>query len=98
MISDVFMFLIIVVMFVYLILYFVLVFYSLKFVWMGEIYDEIKGLRVWDGFIVILVCIYFFYVIIIGMVDLMIFIFGIGLFFVGLLLYFFVLKKFVNNR
>lgn len=97
-ISDAFTFLTTAATLAYLIPYLVSAFYSLKLVWTGETYDEIKGSRVRDGFIAILACIYSFYVIITGTADLTTFILGIGLFFVGLLLYPFVSKKFANNR
>ncbi|BCT29472.1 amino acid permease [Bacillus velezensis] len=97
-ISDAFTFLTTAATLAYLIPYLVSAFYSLKLIFMGETYDEIKGSRVRDGIIAILACIYSFYVIITGTADLTTFILGIGLFFVGLLLYPFVSKKFANNR
>lgn len=59
---------------------------------MGEMYDMIKGLWVKDGIIVLLVFIYLFWVIKIGIVDLKIFFLGIGLFVIGLLLYFILMR------
>ncbi len=97
-ISDAFTFLTTAATLAYLIPYLVSAFYSLKLIFTGETYDEIKGSRVRDGIIAILACIYSFYVIITGTADLTTFILGIGLFFVGLLLYPFVSKKFANNR
>ncbi len=97
-ISDAFTFLTTAATLAYLIPYLVSAIYSLKLVIKGETYDQLKGSRVRDGLIAILACAYSVFVIVTGTADLTTFILGIGLFFVGLIVYPFVNKKFQKKN
>lgn len=97
-ISDAFTFLTTAATLAYLIPYLVSAIYSLKVVIKGETYDQLKGSRVRDGLIAILACAYSVFVIVTGTADLTTFILGIGLFFVGLIVYPFVSKKFQKEK
>lgn len=97
-ISDAFTFLTTAATLAYLIPYLVSAIYSLKLVIKGETYDQLKGSRVKDGLIAILACAYSVFVIVTGTADLTTFILGIGLFFVGLVIYPFVIKKFSKEK
>lgn len=61
--------------------------YFLKLVYKGETYDQIKGSRVLDGVIATLALIYSSWVIISGTADAKTFTLGIGLFFLGFVVY-----------
>jgi arginine:ornithine antiporter/lysine permease len=97
-ISDAFTFLTTAATLAYLIPYLVSAIYSFKLVWKGETYNELKGSRVRDGVIALLACVYSLFVIVTGTADLTTFILGIGLFFVGLVIYPFVSKKFKQEK
>lgn len=97
-ISDAFTFLTTAATLAYLIPYLVSAIYSFKLVWKGETYNELKGSRVRDGVIALLACVYSLFVIVTGTADLTTFILGIGLFFVGLVIYPFVSKKFKKEK
>jgi arginine:ornithine antiporter / lysine permease len=71
----------------YLIPYLVSALYFLKLVYKGETYDQIKGSRVKDGAIALFALIYSSWVIISGTADAKTFTLGIGLFFLGFLVY-----------
>ncbi|WP_419471049.1 amino acid permease [Fictibacillus phosphorivorans] len=71
----------------YLIPYLISAIYFLKLVYSGETYNEIKGSRIKDGAIALLAFIYSSWVIISGTSDVKTFALGIGLFFLGFMVY-----------
>ena len=71
----------------YLIPYLISALYFLKLVYKGETYDQIKGSRVRDGAIALFALIYSSWVIISGTSDAKTFTLGIGLFFLGFIVY-----------
>ncbi|MEK5099153.1 amino acid permease [Bacillus sp. FSL W8-0848] len=82
----------------YLVPYLIAALFSLKLIIKGDTYDELKGSRTGDGIIALCALGYSLWVIISGTADWLTFILGIGLFFVGLIIYPFAAKKFGQNQ
>ncbi|MDA7027450.1 amino acid permease [Bacillus sp. CLL-7-23] len=93
-ISEAFQFLTTSATLAYLVPYLISSLFSLKLIIKGETYDQIKGSRIKDGVIAVLALVYSTFVILTGVSDMKTFILGIGLFFVGLMIYPFIYRKF----
>ncbi|GGE73139.1 amino acid permease [Priestia taiwanensis] len=86
-ITEAYDFVIVVSTLAYLIPYLVSPIFQLKLVFTGETYDTIRGSRTGDAILAVLAITYSVYAIISGSGDIKTFALGIGLFFVGFILY-----------